>query len=90
MAVLAFRNVQHIERLEHDVSARRAELDIEHILIGESAPMHVVYNVIAKAGRSDATVLILGESGTGKEMAARDIHRNSPRARQPFVAINAS
>ena len=90
VAALAFRNVRHIEMLEGDARALRAELDLDRRLVGESVAMQSVYGVIAKAARTDSTVLIVGESGTGKELAARDIHRNSPRARQPFIAINAS
>ena len=48
--------------------------------------MREVYRFISKVSPSDSTVLIYGESGTGKELAARAIHRNSPRAGKPFVA----
>jgi Nif-specific regulatory protein len=91
-AALAFDNVRHIEGLERDISALRAEFDAGRslVLVGESAAMRQVYTFIGKASRTDSTVLILGETGTGKAMAARDIHRNSPRASRPFVAINAS
>ena len=50
-------------------------------LVGRSAPMVMVYKLIAQAARTDATVLILGESGTGKELVARAIHDFS-RARR--------
>jgi DNA-binding NtrC family response regulator len=59
-------------------------------LVGRSAPMVMVYKLIAQAARSDATVLIMGESGTGKELVARAIHDYSARARRPFLSVNCS
>jgi DNA-binding NtrC family response regulator len=59
-------------------------------LIGRSAPMVMVYKLIAHAARSEATVLIMGESGTGKELVARAIHDFSHRAGQPFLSVNCS
>ncbi|GIZ52100.1 propionate catabolism operon regulatory protein PrpR [Noviherbaspirillum aridicola] len=57
-------------------------------LRGESAAMDAVRHSIQLFAKSPATVLIQGETGTGKELAAQAIHRESQRARQPFVAIN--
>ena len=59
-------------------------------LVGRSAPMIVVYKLIAQAARTDATVLILGESGTGKELVARAIHDFSARRTRPFLSVNCS
>ena len=59
-------------------------------LIGESAQMREVRRQIAAVAATDAGVLILGESGTGKEVAARAIHRLSPRASGPFVELNCA
>ena len=56
--------------------------------IGMSPPMQAVYRQIANVARSRATVFITGESGTGKEVCADSIHKASPRAARPFVAIN--
>jgi len=57
-------------------------------LRGDSAAMQSVRHSIELFAKSPATVLIQGETGTGKELAAQAIHRESQRARQPFVAIN--
>lgn len=56
--------------------------------IGMSPPMQAVYRQIAHVARSRATVFITGESGTGKEVCAESIHKASPRAARPFIAIN--
>src|SRR6202521_326491 len=62
----------------------------ERSLVGEGARMKDVYQFLKRVAPTDSTVLIEGESGTGKELAARALHRNSPRASKPFVAINCS
>src|SRR5256885_13469981 len=59
-------------------------------LVGRSAPMIMVYKLIAQAARTEATVLIMGESGTGKELVARAIHDFSARRSRPFLSVNCS
>ncbi|MBZ5701923.1 MAG: sigma-54 dependent transcriptional regulator [Acidobacteriia bacterium] len=59
-------------------------------LVGESKPMQEVMRIVEMAAPSSASVLITGETGTGKEIVARTIHKLSPRAERPFVAINCS
>jgi transcriptional regulator with PAS, ATPase and Fis domain len=59
-------------------------------LVGVSRAMHEVMRQVELAAPSSAAVLITGETGTGKEIVARTIHRLSPRAERPFVAINCS
>lgn len=61
-----------------------------HRIVGSSPSMRRVYEIIARAAATSATVLLRGESGTGKELAARAIHFNSSRARGPFVKIDCT
>jgi DNA-binding NtrC family response regulator len=59
-------------------------------LVGRSAPMRRLYQMLRQAGPSSASVLIVGQSGTGKELVARTLHELSPRKSAPFVAINCA
>jgi two-component system nitrogen regulation response regulator GlnG len=57
-------------------------------IIGEAPAMQEVFRAIGRLAQSNITVLINGESGTGKELVAQALHRHSPRANKPFIALN--
>ncbi|MBI1174074.1 MAG: nitrogen regulation protein NR(I) [Sideroxydans sp.] len=59
-------------------------------ILGQAPAMQEVFRAIGRLSQSHATVLINGESGTGKELVAHALHRHSPRADKPFVAINTA
>jgi two-component system response regulator HydG len=59
-------------------------------ILGSSAAMRALVDLVARVAPSDATVLVTGESGTGKELVARAVHRRSRRPAGPFVAINCA
>jgi len=59
-------------------------------MLGQAPAMQDVFRAIGRLSQSSATVLITGESGTGKELVARALHRHSPRASAPFIAINTA
>jgi two-component system response regulator AtoC len=61
-----------------------------HGLVGRHPEMVRIYQLITQIAETPTTVLIMGESGTGKELVARAIHQRSPRASQPFVAVNVA
>jgi transcriptional regulator with GAF, ATPase, and Fis domain len=90
IASLALENVRHWEQLRRENQQLRAEINLEHDMLGASSRMLDVFEFIRRVASTDSTVLIEGESGTGKEMVARAIHRNSARADRPFVAINCA
>jgi two-component system response regulator HydG len=94
LALLIGRAVRH-HQLRSEVRRLRAELDEARpsgprTLVGESAAIKRVIDVVDRVSDSDATVLITGESGTGKELVARELHARSPRRQAPFVAINCA
>jgi DNA-binding NtrC family response regulator len=85
-AIAQKRLMAEAERLQHQLG-RQGVLDD---LIGTSEQMRRVFSMIQQVAPTNTSVLITGESGTGKERVARAIHRLSPRAAAPFVAINCA
>ncbi|KVL30826.1 propionate catabolism operon regulatory protein PrpR [Burkholderia sp. MSMB1835] len=92
-SVLTFQESRAVERLDRALrsqpttqqfAARYALDDV----VGASAPMTRVRDLVRRYAKSDATVLVLGESGTGKEMIAQSLHALSARRNYPFVAVN--
>jgi two-component system nitrogen regulation response regulator GlnG len=62
--------------------------DVVTEIIGEAPAMQEVFRAIGRLSRSSISVLINGQSGTGKELVAHALHRHSPRASKPFIALN--
>src|SRR6478609_2025087 len=59
-------------------------------ILGQAPAMQDVFRAIGRLSQSNVTVLITGESGSGKELVARALHKHSPRAAQPFIALNTA
>lgn len=83
---LVKRAAQHAQ--EQLAQAAPAELARTPEIIGEAPAMQEVFRAIGRLSHSNITVLINGESGTGKELVAHALHRHSPRAASPFIALN--
>ncbi|WP_456418012.1 nitrogen regulation protein NR(I) [Thiolapillus sp.] len=84
-----------VDQVERAVASRSKEAAVSGDglgenggIIGEAASMQEVFRAIGRLARSNISVLINGESGTGKELVARALHQHSPRADQPFIALN--
>jgi DNA-binding NtrC family response regulator len=87
-------------QVERAMEKRRLELENQELrvrldqrfgfegIIGDSPPMHALFEQLRRIAASRATVLIVGESGTGKELLARAIHQNSPRKRGPLIPVH--
>src|SRR5262249_23513939 len=74
---------------ENDLLRERLD-EAETGIVGDTPLAQKLVHLIARVAPQDASVLVLGESGTGKELVARALHRLSPRAPKPFVAINCA
>ena len=91
LASAAIENERKVESLRGENTLLQERLEQQQSgLIGESAPMRRLAQMIARVAAQNSTVLILGESGTGKELVARALHQQSPRSHRPFVAINCA
>lgn len=91
--VVSLANAVKILRQQQDLTQLRSELKetykLEH-MIGSSAAMDQVRELIRQAAPSDGTVLIVGESGTGKELVAKALHYASDRLGKPFIDVNCA
>jgi DNA-binding NtrC family response regulator len=97
-----FQNEQIVSRVARGVKNRRNEEERQTLrqamtrsvkrdaIIGRSDKMENVFRLVERVAPARSTVLITGESGTGKELVAKAIHEASPRADNPFVAVNCS
>jgi two-component system response regulator AtoC len=86
--IIKLRGLVENKRRENMVEAGKRTGGLEGVLIGDTPVMRNLLGQIDKIAAAEVTVLITGESGTGKELAAREIHRRSARAAEPFVAVN--
>ncbi|MFW6132446.1 MAG: sigma-54 interaction domain-containing protein [Planctomycetota bacterium] len=84
--VETFQDLTQVEQLQKELQARYTFEDI----VGRSAPMMRLFDVLPQVAESSSTVLIAGPSGTGKELFARAVHNLSPRKDKPFVAVNCA
>ncbi len=84
--VETFQDLRQVEQLQKELQARYTFEDI----VGRSAAMMRLFEILPQIAESSSTVLIEGASGTGKELFARAIHNLSPRKIKPFVAVNCA
>lgn len=83
---LTMRAIEHAKEYSGVLQADDSNPSKE--IIGAAPAMQEVFRAIGRLSRSSISVLINGQSGTGKELVAHALHKHSPRARQPFVALN--
>jgi DNA-binding NtrC family response regulator len=89
--LLTISRLTEVKRLAREVEGLRSELSSRYRfsdIVGTSARMNSIFQMMDKIARVDGTVLITGESGTGKELIARAVHLKSPRQNGPFVVVN--
>lgn len=88
--ILKTLKLQKLETENEDLHQRlEQKFGLENI-VGDSKPMHEIFETVRQVAPTRRTVLITGESGTGKELIAKAIHQLSPRARAPLVAVHCA
>ena len=88
--LVAIGTALQLRRVRREAAALRAELGLSGEMVGSSAAMQRLRELIARVAPTDSRVLVSGESGTGKELVASAIHAGSPRSDKPFVRVNCA
>jgi two-component system nitrogen regulation response regulator NtrX len=88
--LVTLRNALGRIELTEENARLRERIDARYEIVGRSAAIRALIAQIDRVAATPARVLISGENGTGKELVARALHRNSPRARKPFVEVNCA
>ena len=88
--LLTTRNALEKKNLTTENKVLKKAVKTQHKMIGESAPMLEIREMIAKVAPTNARVLITGENGTGKELVARQLHELSTRSGGPFIEVNCA
>jgi two-component system nitrogen regulation response regulator NtrX len=88
--LVALRNAQNISRLRAENILLKIQKKHEERIVGESAAITKVRELVNHAAATDARILITGENGTGKELVAHAVHKASKRKDGPFVAVNCA
>ena len=92
-AVETMTDISDLVDRDAQIETFRRELsgeDTFHGIVGRSAPMQQVFDLVDGAAATDAPVIIYGESGTGKELVAKAIHEAGPRRDKPFIKVNCA
>jgi two-component system nitrogen regulation response regulator NtrX len=88
--LVLLQNVSSIQDLARENVALRKQIQKARTLVGQSAPMKIIQDLIRRVAPTTGSVLITGENGTGKELVAHSIHALSPRYNKPFVEVNCA
>lgn len=84
-------NALRSQHLEFENRSLKKELNKEYSfqsIVGNSGPMHQIYDLVKRVSSTPTNILVTGESGTGKEMVAKAIHYNGPLKDRPFITVN--
>ena len=88
--LITLRNALDKSQLMTETKALKKVVNRKYQMIGSSAPMNEIHDIIEKVAPTNARVLIEGENGTGKELVARHLHELSNRSYAPFVEVNCA
>ena len=88
--LISVRNASERATLLLENQKLKRELDVDYSMVGSSDVLEQIKMTISRVAKSDARVLITGKNGTGKELAAREVHKKSDRANEPFIEVNCA